>query len=396
LRFAGLVWLALGMLAACVVVAGGYGIFAWFLILGLWFRTALHVRAAQQRSLLSAISLAASRQIPLADAALAFASEEQGAFADRATALARELAGGASLADAARIAHGALPAHAALAARLGAETGDLDEALGVTAESRLFDRGLLRPVMLRLAYVIPVMLGFAWFMHTKIGPSFEKIFQDFDTPLPAITRAVLHAIEYGARSSLPEPVVPMAVISWSMYLFQVLGLVFLLAMVLLGVVAWLEMRGTLRPRLPAWRRIVTWLDMAVVLRALAAAVGRNRPLPGALAIVADDHPKGAMRERLKLVSADVGRGTAWHESLRQRRLISDNDAATLAAAERAGNLSFVLRETAAGYERRANFRVQALAQVIVPLAWLPAGLLAALMAIAYFAPLPDLIRRMSL
>ena len=56
----------------------------------------------------------------------------------------------------------------------------------------MFDRTLIRPTLLRLVYVVPVMLFFVTFMKIKIEPSMMKIFSDFDSQLPEITREVFY------------------------------------------------------------------------------------------------------------------------------------------------------------------------------------------------------------
>ena len=54
-----------------------------------------------------------------------------------------------------------------------------------------------------------------------------------------------------------------------------------------------------------------------------------------------------------------------------------------------------LDELAESLERRANYRLQSLAQIVLPLALLPTGLLVGALAVAYFAPLTTLIWNLS-
>jgi type II secretory pathway component PulF len=102
-----------------------------------------------------------------------------------------------------------------------------------------------------------------------------------------------------------------------------------------------------------------------------------------------------VRYRLQAIVQDLNNGVSWQQSLRQRRLVSAADLAVLSAAKRAGNLPWALDETADSFERRANFRLQALAQVVMPLLLLPMALLAAVMIVAYFLPLTNLIWSLS-
>ncbi len=402
LRFTALVALAIGLLAACLMGGGGLGFFGWLVAMGIWARVALHYRAIQKRNLLTALSVAVQRQLPLAPMARAFADEQEGAFADRAQELAVKLEQGLPLAEASAASLGALPREAELAVHIGEESGDLAGALAATGDSQLFDRTLLRPLMLRLIYVLPVMVGFLWFVQLKIAPSFQKIFDDFGVPLPPITNAVVGAL--GSGSSLPTDggrwqwataPLEMQIVSAITYLILVAGPLVVLASIALGVVAWLEWRGSLRPRVPGWKRVVNWLDMGGVLRVLALTTERQRPLTGTLDTMADFHPKPSIRRRLRYVVFDLDNGMPWQQSLQSQRLIGANDAAVLTAAERTGNLSWAMRQMADSFERRASYRLQALVQLLMPLALVPVGIVVGLIAVAYFQPLTVLIRSLS-
>jgi type II secretory pathway component PulF len=206
---------------------------------------------------------------------------------------------------------------------------------------------------------------------------------------------------------LPDPPLPTALLDWLTFAMPVgfaVGAavwgVFLSACMILGVIAglgyvWLQWRGTLRPRLPILRRIVTWVDMGPVLRVIALAVRHDRPLPNVLVTISRLHPKRSMRSRMRRVVRDLNDGMAWQGSLRRKRLIDATDEAILTSASRSGNLEWALTQMADGYERRANYRLQALSQTVVPLLIVPLGLGTAAIAISYFAPLTVLIRSLS-
>jgi type II secretory pathway component PulF len=95
------------------------------------------------------------------------------------------------------------------------------------------------------------------------------------------------------------------------------------------------------------------------------------------------------------VVTDIKEGSAWQKSLQIHRLIGSADAALLSAAQRSGNLSWALAEMADSYQRKATYRLQALAQVVLPLLMVPAGILVCLLVVAYFAPLTKLILDLS-
>jgi type II secretory pathway component PulF len=170
----------------------------------------------------------------------------------------------------------------------------------------------------------------------------------------------------------------------------------LLAMAVIALLACLQWWGLFTPRLPFLKRTINWVDMGVVLRVLALAARLGRPLPSMLHVLARLHPKMSIRDRLRWVVWQINNGVPWQESLRQQRLLGKADSAVLAAAQRNGNLSWALTEMADSFERRASHRLQALAQVVLPMMLLPVGVLMLILAVAYFSPLTLLIENMSL
>jgi general secretion pathway protein F len=387
LRYTAVALISMGLLFACLLVGEMWGLLAWFVIVGIWARTSVHARAAARRNLFSALTLAAKEGMPVAPIGLAFAAEQDGKVAYQARDLGHVLDGGASLSDAAWMVPGALPPEAALAGRVGAETGDLAGALEATSGPRLFDRGLLRPLMVRLIYVVPAMMLFVTFMTIKIGPSMIKIFADFDTPLPPLTVAVLHGT--------PSPLDGLGLVSLTVFSLWFLGPLLIVLSLVVGVLAWLEWRGTLRPRLPGWKRIVNWLDMAMVLRLLALAAAHDRPLSTVLGNIVDFHPKKSVRNRMRVIEGEIVDGAVWQQSMRRQRLLSPNDAALLSAAERVGNLPWALGQMADSFERRANYRLQVVTQLVMPLLILPAGIVVGIIVVAYFMPMTTLVRSLS-
>jgi type II secretory pathway component PulF len=376
LRFTGLVLINVGLLGICIMTSLLMATITWLVAHFVWIRAAIQYRAAQKRNLFAALALAVKNHMPLAPMALAFANEQEGGFARRAYALASELEEGASLSDAVLHARGALPREAALAARVGAESGDLGEALAATTHNSAFDYTLLRPAAVRMVYVVPAFLFFLTFMKIKIEPSMIKIFADFDTPLPMFSAMMMG--QMGRYSPTAEVLILLMFLSF-----------------MLAVVIWLQCIGVLTPRLPGLKRIINWIDAGPLLRVLALAAETGRPLSTMLVVVGRLHPKRSLRRRVRAAVREMDDGRPWQESLQRGRLIGLADAALLAAAQRNGNLPWALGEMAESFERRANYRLQALTQVALPLLMLPMGLIVAAFMVAYFAPLTALIWSLS-
>ena len=75
-------------------------------------------------------------------------------------------------------------------------------------------------------------------------------------------------------------------------------------------------------------------------------------------------PRRLVRERLRLASELTVKGLDFVEALRINGLISRADAGVLTSSQRAGNLTWALRELAESGDRRLGYRIQALTQVL--------------------------------
>ncbi|HEX3726639.1 MAG TPA: type II secretion system F family protein, partial [Pirellulales bacterium] len=285
LRYPGYVLLAIGSLGGLVILMNGMGFFAWLIMMGIWIRAAVHYRATQRRNLFSGLALAVDKRMPLGAMAVALAQEPDAGFSMQARKLAHQLERGDTLSDALAQSWRILPPESALVAKVGAESGDLAAALEATTYGSRFDRSVLQPLVARSAYVLVILSYFAAiliFLQFKIGPSFVKIFDDFQAPIS-------------------RPFILLVRLSQSAWPFELLlGL-----MLLLPLYVWLQWRGTLFPRLPGLRRVVDWVDVGPLLRMLALAAERHRPLSGMFDAIALFHPKRSIRRRVTHIAREV-------------------------------------------------------------------------------------------
>ena len=115
-------------------------------------------------------------------------------------------------------------------------------------------------------------------------------------------------------------------------------------------------------------------------------------LPQAMQMVADCYPLSIVAHRMRGAANRVAGGMNWCDSLRQTGLIGQADAAVLAAAQRVGNLDWALEEMADSALRRQIYRVQALLQILFPIAVLVLGGVVLLFVVGMFIPLISLIQ----
>lgn len=336
-------------------------------------------RRAQQQALLWVLASAAERLIPLVSAVEAFARDERGLFGYRAKHLARLLRDGVSLPVAMRRSGTLFPAEIKPILHAGQESGAVAAALRHAASRHDAYRQVLGELAGKLAYlglIIFVAINILTFMMLRLVPSFEMIFGDFETGLPALTQSLIDISSwFGQYWFLFTPIGPVfwAVVGYAMLRYH-------------GWIHWDP------PVIDRWGRR---LDSAVILDSLALAAERRTPLHATLAVLADTYHKADIRSRLRNTVCDIDAGADWCGSLATRGLITPADRAVLQAAQGAGNLSWALHEMADSNRRRLALRLQGWVQVAFPPIVLAIGAFTAFVVVALFLPLLSLIWKLT-
>lgn len=356
-------WFTLILLAAAGIVAS---IAQW------------RYQASQRAALLASIHCAAQKLMPLAPAVECFADEWSGAFRRLARRLADSLAAGAPLSQALRQSRGLVSPKAMSVIEAGEEAGVLSAAIGEAARLAL-PRESLAKAAAPVWYLIDMLLlagAIVGFLLIKIIPAFIKIFSDFNTELPQATIMLLNFCDFFVNYFYVA--IPLMLpLLWAAAHF---------AMRYFGLTTWDP-----PPLAAATRR----LDVAAVLRLLAVAAEAGRPLEPALAAFARNFPNPSLRRRLRSVSADIVQGAGCWESFREHGLLRPQEAAMLASAAQLGNLPWLLGETAAGIERKFAYRLQVLAQFLLPVAVLAFGGLVFCVVVGLFLPSIMLIEHLT-
>jgi type II secretory pathway component PulF len=334
--------------------------------------------AAERRSLLWALAIAAERGIPLEQAARAFATERAVQNGLRTARLADLLEAGAPLPNALTLARQPLPTDTLLAARLGAETGDMAAALrmAIDHDSRL--ESIVRTLLARLFYIAGVAfigLTVTSFILVKIVPVYATILGDFGVVIPVITQLNIDAANAFVRFW------PLTLPLYALFIFWFL----------LGLSYYL---GGSRYELPLFHQFWRRCDGALVMRSLALTVTQQRNLHATIFMLSKQYPKKSVGDRLARASRQIDNGVAWSEALCGVGLISHADAAVLQAAERVGNLPWALDEMADSALRRFALRLRMMLNIAFPLVVLSFGAVVLLITVGMFLPLVSLIEGM--
>lgn len=374
-----LAWGVLVVLSIVVLKEGAFLLWMLLLILSLALMPFVRkYQATQQYALLWVLTVAAERNMPLAPAVEAFGWERGGLFGWRIRRLARALGEGVPLAYALEKTPGVVPLHVLPLVRVGSQSGALATSLRHAATDYHLAGPVWQASIGKLTYLFvlpPLALLILTFVMLKIVPSFEKIFKDFGTALPPMT-VVLMRVSY-------------FMINYWFLFVPLCILPFLYAHAVVRYFGWT------RWDLPGMSRLTRRIDSALILDGLAMVAGQQRPLIDGVDVLADSHPKGYIRRRLRRAAADIRSGRNWCESLCSAGLIGRAETAILQAAQRVGNLSWALSEMADSNRRRLAYRVQAAVQVLFPFVILGMGLIVMFIVVALFAPLVSLIARLA-
>ena len=367
----GLVVAGLGVLILAVRVGPGSLVLlpVPFVIYGWMLYAYMHYRQGRQEELLQVITAAAESELPLASALWAYLSDRphgtlretwvaflllfvlpgyywmwhrRHTYDSKVEKLAVYLESGASLHDALLAVPGIVPRETLLAVAVGEPTGQLAfclQTLRSPARNRL--TGLWLEIVPRIVYplfmlvLIGGVLGF-WLVY--LAPKYQRIFHDFDTPLPDVTEKLLD-FGYDAQDYI-----------W------ILPAVCLLVLVLLACLVFF---ATLRWYFPGVSRPYRVLMQSRMLQSLAMLLKMGRPAPEALAVLAKTgYFVAPARRRLRTARRHVEQGQSLADSLRRGRILPAAMVPLVKAAERAGNLPWAMAELAEHLAQRTARRVR--------------------------------------
>jgi len=376
------VLIALGLAPA---ILGGFVSFVGIILVLLAAATFVEFvaqrRAAQRRSVCTLLALLAERRQPLESSVLLAGNAMRGRVGRAARNLFNALDAGTPLAQAVRENPAALPreaiAYVAAGATMQAEAAALRE-LSNADHSELAT--IWRACVDRITYlacVLLVMLGVLTFLMIKIVPEFQKIFEEFEVELPALTQVAV-AFSYFFMRYLALP---------ALFAFQI----FTLFALIVGILYLCDKRV-----FPSWGdRVFRGRRTADVLRILAVATDQRQPLSDVLYRVAQVYPSATIRRQLQPAAEAVSAGEDWLAALGKARIVSGAEEALLKAAERAGNLTWALRQVAKRREKRAVYRMAAAINLLYPIAILLLGAFVAFYVVSLFIPIVKLISGLS-
>jgi type II secretory pathway component PulF len=405
LTILGFLWLV--FLGIWTTMLGGFGGIPLILLLSLPYTWALfaffHYRQCRQDEFLHLLTTAVESQAPLAPALRAYVVDRPNgplreawvatllffllpgyywlwyrrfSFDRKVARVAGLLDMGYSLPEALYATPGVTPRQTILAATVGESTGQLALCLRHSVQTRLAPLWL--EILPRVAY--PFLLLFfigavLQFWMSFVAPRFERIFHDFGADFPEATARLFTFADWLADYGL---------------------LILLVVPAVAVVVLILFLDSTFRWYCPIVGRFYRRIIQSRVLRMLGVLLETGKPVPEALGILADSGYFPPVAERcLDAVRLRVEQGEPLADSLRRGRLLPRAMVPLVQAAERVGNLPWVLGELSMTLANGVIRRLRRLSMVIGPLVLIAIGTLVGFLALGMFWPLIELMTRLT-
>lgn len=339
---------------------------------------------ARQGTLLWLLAIAAEKGQPLPQEVEALAETTSGPLYQDLRQLASYLQLGDPLAIALDRKPGMVPQTAVVAAYIGERTGTLPQVLKEAALHQTMPRVRVSTSPLSLGGALLYLWGLVitgimiiGFLMYWIIPKFMDIFNDFGVSLPDVTISMIQVSGWFTDY-------------W--YLFFPLLMFPPVLLIVVAIAYWKGWEVTELGWMSRWS--IRW-ETPGILRGLSHAVAANAPIAVGLEALRQRHHQDSVRLRLERAMQSCEHGEDCWAALSRQKILKGREVKLLQAAERAGNLPWVLRELASTLEDRRRYRWLAVLEVAQPAVVIALGLVVLYVCVSFFMPLVRLIEQLA-
>ena len=268
--------------------------------------------------------------------------------------------------------------------KAGEAGGALEVILQRLAEFKERAESLKRKVKGAMIYpcaVITVATLIVGFIMYYIIPKFKKIFDDFGTELPQITKVLIKSSDAVVNYWYLGPVIPIAL--------------------------WLMIKIIKKNRTGAY--IVDWVSLKIPLlglifrksiiarttRTLGTLVASGVPILEALAITRDTAGNAVFFKAFEHIIAAIREGESMAVPLRETRTVDEIVVNMVDVGEETGALDTMLYKVADVFDEEVGVLVEGLVNLLEPLMVVVLGLIVGFIVIALFMPLIKLLNDLS-
>jgi type IV pilus assembly protein PilC len=338
----------------------------------------------RQASLLMVLSAGIGDGETLTESLAAHASDCGSPWSDRIRGLGVLLEHGQTLSSALSTSPGLLPDTTMIAIRVAEQNGTLRDVLIDEATRLMQDHSAelggtrnLPGTLLWLTMISTVSAGLVTFIMIFIIPKFKKIFEDFDTDLPAMTQTLIGVSDW--------------MFNYWYFLF-IAPIAFWLFIKIVKknktgayVVDWCSLR------IPLIGKILHIGTIARVTRTLGTLIASGVPILEGLIIARDTAGNAVFVRAFDNIYSAIREGETIAVPLKEARIVDDLVVNMVDVGEETGALDDMLYKVADVYDEEVEVRVESLVSLLEPIMVVVLGLIVGFIVIALFLPLIKLL-----
>jgi type IV pilus assembly protein PilC len=264
--------------------------------------------------------------------------------------------------------------------KAGEAGGALEVILQRLADFKEKSQSLKRKVKGAMIYpcaVISVAVVIVTFIMVWIIPKFKKIFEDFDTELPAITQALIGTSDWVTKYWYLIPATPVAI--W------------LLIKIIKKNKTGAYIVDRISLKIPLLGKIIEKSTVARVCRTLGTLIASGVPILEGIIIARDTSGNHVFMRAFDNIYSAIREGESIAVPLKEARIVDDLVVNMVDVGEETGALDGMLYKVADVYDEEVEVLVEGLISMLEPLMVVVLGLIVGFIVIALFMPLIKLL-----
>ena len=235
------------------------------------------------------------------------------------------------------------------------------------------------------AVVISFAIGIVTFIMVVVVPSFQKIFGDFGTELPNVTKMLISISDWFAKGTPP---------GWVIILFSPLALYMMIKLIKQSYVGTYVL-DLIKLKIPVFGTLIHKTSVARFTRTLGTLIGAGVPILEAINITKDTTGNEVFTRALGAVHDSIREGESFAAPLRAARIVDSLVVNMVDVGEETGDLDKMLMKVADNYDDEVDVLVSSLVSLLEPIMVAVLGLIVGFIVLALFLPLVKLIEAVS-
>ncbi len=235
------------------------------------------------------------------------------------------------------------------------------------------------------AVVISFAIGIVTFIMVVVVPSFQKIFGDFGTELPNVTKMLISISDWFAKGTPP---------GWVIILFSPIAFFMVVKLIKQSYVGTYVL-DMVKLKIPVFGTLIHKTSVARFTRTLGTLIGAGVPILEAINITKDTTGNEVFTRALSSVHDSIREGESFAAPLRAARIVDSLVVNMVDVGEETGDLDKMLMKVADNYDDEVDVLVSSLVSLLEPIMVAVLGLIVGFIVLALFLPLVKLIEAVS-